>query len=179
VVLIEIVILNFQEEVFLAEDFGVFAGHLAGFVVLIFEERFVDVAAEAGREADEAFGVLLKELFIDAGLVVETVEVAGGDELDEIAVAVLILGEEDEVVVAAGVGFVVVDDVEFAADDRVDAFGFGGVVELDATEEIAVIGHGNGGHLLLGCDVHELLDFAGAVEERVVGMAVEVNEGYV
>jgi hypothetical protein len=73
----------------------------------------------------------------------------------------------------------VIDNVEFAADDGVDAFGFGGIEELDTAEQVAVIGHGNGGHLLLGDDVHELLDFASAVEQRVVCMAVEVNEGYV
>ena len=39
-----------------------------------------------------------------------------------------------------------------------------------------MIGHGDGGHFLLGDDVHELVDFAGAVEQGIVGVAVEVNE---
>ncbi len=67
-------------------------------------------------------------------------------------------------------------DVDFAADDGMDAFGFGVVVELDRAEEVAVIGHGDGGHFLLGDDLHELGDFAGAVEQRVVGVAVKMNE---
>ena len=39
-----------------------------------------------------------------------------------------------------------------------------------------MVGHGDRGHLLLGDDVHELADFAGAVEEGAVGVAVEVDE---
>ena len=57
-----------------------------------------------------------------------------------------------------------------------DALGFGGVVEADRTEEVAVIRHGDGGHFLFGDDIHELIDFAGAVEQGIVGVVVEVNE---
>ena len=68
-------------------------------------------------------------------------------------------------------------DVDFAADDRMDALRFGGVVKLHRAEQIAVIGHGDRGHFLLGDDVHELRDFAGAVEQGIVGVVVQVNEG--
>ncbi len=68
-------------------------------------------------------------------------------------------------------------DVDLAADDRVDALGFGRVVELHRAEEVAVVGHGDGGHLLLDHEVHQLGDFAGAVEQGVVGVAVQVDEG--
>ncbi len=57
-----------------------------------------------------------------------------------------------------------------------NALRFGGVVEADRAEEIAVIGHRDGGHFLLGDDVHQLVDFAGAVEKRVVGVVMKVNE---
>ena len=41
-------------------------------------------------------------------------------------------------------------DVDLAADDGLDALRLGCVVELDGAEQVAVIGHGDGGHLLLG-----------------------------
>ena len=81
------------------------------------------------------------------------------------------------VAVAGGAGLVVGGDVDFAADDGVNAFGFGGIVELDGAEEVSVIGHADGGHLLFGADLHELVDFAGSVEQGVVGVVVEMNEG--
>ena len=58
------------------------------------------------------------------------------------------------------------------------ARGLGGVIELDRAEEIAVIGHGDGGHLLLDHDLHQLVDIAGAVEQRIIGVAVQVDEGH-
>ena len=50
------------------------------------------------------------------------------------------------------------------------------VIKLDGAKEVAVIGHRNGGHFLLPHDAHQLLDVAGAIEQRIVGMAMKVNE---
>ena len=120
-----------------------------------------------------------EQVLIDARLVVEAFEKAGRNQLDEVAIAFLVLAEQDQVVIAVGIGaglVALLRDVDFAADDGMDALRFGGVVELDGAEEIAMVGHGDGGHLLLGDDVHQLVDFAGAVEQGVVGVAVQVNE---
>ncbi len=50
------------------------------------------------------------------------------------------------------------------------------VIKLDGAEEVAVIGHGDGRHFLLGDDLHELRDLAGSIEQRIVGVAVKVYE---
>ena len=44
-----------------------------------------------------------EQVFINARLVVEAVEVAGGDQLDEVAIALLVLAEQDKMVIAIGV----------------------------------------------------------------------------
>ena len=96
--------------------------------------------------------MLREQVLVDAGLVVETFEIACGDEVDEVAIAFLVLAEQDQVVVAVGIaaGLVaLLRNVDFAADDGVDAFAFGGVVKLDGAEEVAMVGHGDGGHFLL------------------------------
>ncbi len=165
-VLVEAVVLEFEEEIVFAEEVRVFVGEAAGFVVAVGEEGFVDVAAKAGRERDQAFGVAAEQVLIDAGLVVEAFEIGGGDELDEVAVALLVLAEEDEVVVAVRIVAelaALLGDVDFAADDGVDAGGFGGVVKFDGAEEVAVVGEGDGGGFLLGDKLHELRDFASAI----------------
>ena len=76
VVLVQVVILNFQEKVLRAEDFPVGPGELAGVFVLVFQQRFVDVAAQTGGKADDAFCVLLEKLFVDARLVIEAIKIA-------------------------------------------------------------------------------------------------------
>jgi len=67
-ILLEAVILNFEEVVVFAEEVAIFVGEAAGVFVVFVEDGFVDVSAEAGGEADEAFGVAGEEVFIDAGL---------------------------------------------------------------------------------------------------------------
>ena len=165
-VLVELVVLHFEEEVVLAEDVCVLVGEAAGVFVFIGDQGFVDVAAEAGGEGDDAFGVRGQQVLVDAGFVIEAVEVAGGDEVDQVAVAVLVFAEQNEVVIAVGFRanlVALLRDVDFAADDGVDAFVFGCVVEFDGAEEVAVVGHGDGGHFLFDDQVHELGDFAGSV----------------
>jgi hypothetical protein len=51
------------------------------------------------------------------------------------------------------------------------------VIKIDRAEEIAVIGHRHRRHFLLGDDLHQLFDIARAVEQRIIGMAMEVNKG--
>ena len=126
--------------------------------------------------------MLRQQVFIDARLVVEAFQISSGNEAIEVLVAFLILAEKHEVVVTVGLGLVVAGllrDVDFTADDGLDVLGLGGVIELDGAEEVAVIRHRHGGHVLFGHNVHELGNLAGSVEQRVVGMAVQVDEGCV
>jgi hypothetical protein len=67
-------------------------------------------------------------------------------------------------------------EVEFAADERFDALGLGLVVELDRAVEIAVVREGQGLHAEGGGAVHQAVDAAGAVEQAVVAMDVEMDE---
>jgi hypothetical protein len=67
-------------------------------------------------------------------------------------------------------------NVHLATDDGMDTLRFGRIVEADGAEEVAVVRHGDGGHFLFGDHLHQLIDFAGAVEQGIVGVVVEVNE---
>ena len=49
---------------------------------------------------DQPLGVLREKVLVDARLVVEAVEVAGRDQVDEVAVAFLVFAEQHQVVVA-------------------------------------------------------------------------------
>ena len=52
----------------------------------------------------------------------------------------------------------------------------GGLVEVDAAVHHAVIGDGNGRHLLLDDGIHQLFDRAGAVQEAERRVQVQVYE---
>ena len=52
----------------------------------------------------------------------------------------------------------------------------GGVDEMHRAKNVAVVGHGHGGHAEFFHALAELLDVASAVEHGVVGMQMQVNE---
>ena len=185
------VVMDFEVEVFFAEDVGELADAFFGFVFAVGEEEFVDFAVDAAAEADEAFAVSGEGFFIDAGFVPHAIEVAFGDEFGEVFEAGVIGGEEGEVggAFAAGDFLFVVHreggEVGLTADDGVDdgglffvlSFCLGLLVKLDSTEEITVIGHGDRGHAEFGDAVHQFVDPHRAIQERVFGMEVEVDKG--
>ena len=67
-------------------------------------------------------------------------------------------------------------DIKLAAKDRLDAFGFGRVEKVHRAVDIAVVGHGDGLLAEGGDAIDELVDIAGAVEEGVFGVQMEVGK---
>ena len=67
-------------------------------------------------------------------------------------------------------------DVCFAADDRLHPARVKGVIHVDGTAHIAVVGHGHGAHLLLLAELQQSGRGAGSVQKAVMGVDMEVNE---
>src|SRR5207244_6194651 len=142
----------------------------------VLREGLRDAAREAPRQRDDPLRVPAEELPVDARLVVVALEVARRGELDQVPVALVRLGEEREVRVALRLRAPVVGDVDLAPDERLDADLLRLAVELDRAGEAAVIGERHGGHLELGRAGGERGDAARPVEDRVLGVDVEVDE---
>ena len=121
-----------------------------------------------------------EKLLADARLVVEAVQRGFGDNLDQVAITLVVFRQHDEMVVAVALGrgamIFLLADVELAAQDRLDARFLGGVDEGHRAEDVAVIGHGDRRHLELLDAVDQALDLAGAVEHRVVGVKMQMYE---
>ena len=131
------------------------------------------------RQPDRAIRplrVLLEELPVDARLVVVALEVAERGELDQVRVALVVGGEQREVGVPLLVGETVVRDVDLAPDDRLDPGVARALPELHGARHRAVVGEADGRHLELRGPLDEAVDPAGAVENRVFGVDVEVDE---
>ena len=121
-----------------------------------------------------------RKLLADAGLVVKAVQRCFGNNLDQVAVALIVLGQHDEVVVAVAFGrgtmIFLLADIKFAAQYRLDARFFGGVGEGDCAKDVAVVGHGDRRHLEFLDAVDQALDVTSAVEHRVVGVKMKMYE---
>ena len=93
---IQPVVLDLKEEVVPAENVEVFVREPATRLVSVVQQRFLQIAAQTCGQADQAFGVTGQKILADPGLVVEALEVAGGDEVDEVAVPGLVLAKKDQ-----------------------------------------------------------------------------------
>src|SRR5690606_27209658 len=96
----------------------------------------------------------------------------------QVAVASLILRQQDDVVVLAIASRrrLALREVCLAAEDRLDAVRFGLLVELDGPEHVAVVGDRDGLHAPLLDGLAQVLGPDGAIEEAVLGVQVEVSE---
>ena len=72
-------VLHFEEEIVLAQYVAVLVRQAAGIVVFLAEDRLRNVAAQASRHADQSGGVSLEQVQINPRLVVEAIEICGGD----------------------------------------------------------------------------------------------------
>ena len=129
----------------------------------------MQLTGRTAREHDDALAQVAvgDQLPVDAGTVVVTIKVGVGDQLEEVAVAGLVLGEHRQVVRLLVTGIArqarARRDVALDADDRLDAARPGLAVEVDSAVEVAVVRHGDGflAHFL---DViHQLRDTREAV----------------
>ncbi|MNX99872.1 hypothetical protein D3C86_1323420 [compost metagenome] len=178
----EAVVLDLQVEV-VTEGLLVPARARLGLLVAAMHDVLGDLATQASRQCDQAFGVRGDGVLVDARLVVEALHVAQGVELDQVLVTGAVLGEQHQVAVILAAGAVrgLVEpgagrDVGFHPDQGLDARLLGLAVELDRAVHHAVVGERQGRHLVLRRALDQLADAAGAVQQGVFGVNVAVDE---
>ena len=177
------VVLEFDEEVLAAEHLDEAPGRLPRVLPAIVQEHLRNDGGEAAAERDEALGVGRERRDVGARLVVEALEVRVGDELEEVGVALRVFRDQAHVIEtlfafdARGLFEArALDEIDFAADERLHAFGFGGVEKIDRPEQHAVVGQRHGGLAQLRHAADQAVDAAGAVEQAVVAVDMQVDE---
>ena len=174
------------EVVAIAEDALELLRDRPGSVGLSLNDRPGHRCRQTTRSRDQPLVSAPQEIHVDPGLVVEPLEIPLRDEVHQVPVAGLVHRQQQQV--ADGVEAIggalppllleatPTRDIDLAADDRLDAVGPRLLVELDGSEEIAVIrlGHGRHVHGLGALEERVVLDRP--VEQRVLGMKMQVNE---
>ena len=152
------------------------------------------MTAEATGGGDEPLCVALEKFPVDARLVVVPLEEREAGELYEVAVSLVVLGEEREVVVLLApalvraavvvhlpaacdaLGAVVVGHVGLGADDRLDALLAALLVEVDDPVHVAVVGDAECGLTVLDCLADQFIESGRAVQHGELGVHVEMRE---
>ena len=173
--------LDLEQEAVRPEDVAVGRDGLASAVLLPAGDLGGDLAGQAAGERDQAFRVLGQDLLVDPRLVVHALEVPGAAELEQVQITLAVLRDHRQVVritvgpplaLEPGAG----RHVELAADDRLDPGLQALLVEVDGAVHHAVIGDADRRHPEVGGLAHKAADPARPVEERELGVVVEVDE---
>ena len=142
---------------------------------------------EAARRRDQPLAALAQQIEVDARLVVEALEVALRDQLASGS------GSRSSFIASSSRWLIASKpasscsrpfllearargDVDLAAEDRLHAGVARLLVELDGAEEVAVVGHRDRRHAERLGAREERLVLDRAVEERVLGVEVQVGE---
>ncbi len=177
------VILQLDVKIFLPKNIDELLNRLPRLRWILGNEGLVDFALEAATQANETFAVFGEEFLVDARLVVEAVDVRGGDEFEQIVVAGVILRQQGEMI---GLGTsrsgLFLDHrsgrhVNLATDDGLDAVFFRRLDEFNDAIHVAVVRNGDGGHVHFLRLLHQLFDPNRAVEQRIFGVLMKMNEG--
>ena len=177
----EALILQFQIEIPLAENFGVFQRRLLRRRIVVVVQILRHSAHKARREADQSLVVLAQQIHIHARAVVKALDKAAGDHIAEIAVAGFVLAQQNQMIRLAVKRVYLVKararrDIDFAPDDGLDARGLRRAVEVDHAVHDAVVGDGN--RLLpdLLYARHQIADAARAVQQAVFRMQMQMDK---
>ena len=173
-------VLDLEIEVSFAEDVVVTGGSFARGIILPFCQPLGNLTLQARGKSDQALRMLGEKFLADARLVIEAVQRRLGNNLDQVAIALIVLGQHDEVVVAVSLGrgamVFLFADVQFAAQNRLYSRIFGGIGEGYRAKNIAMIGHGDRRHVEFLDPVDEALNVASAVEHRIIRVQMEMYE---
>ena len=127
--------------------------------------------------------MLREDLVIGTGPVIETLEPRLRGQSREVLVAGVVGRQQREVAGALRVDFlmglfvpIALVEVGLDTEDRLDACVPAPRVELDGPVHDAVVGDGAGGHPGGGGRGEHLPDPAGAVEHRILGMGMQMDE---
>jgi hypothetical protein len=187
-------VLDLDEQMVLAEDLLQAAGFVECTFLVAVQQRLQHVSAQAASGGDETVVVLLEQFPVDLRLVVVALEEGQTRQLDEVAVPLVGLGQQGEVVVellaAVGLAARVVDPtaphrtfgsvleghVRLGADDGLHALGTAFLVEVERAVHVAVIGDADGRLAVADRLRHQFVEPCRAIEHRELGVHVQVGE---
>ncbi len=175
------VVLQFQKIIPFSKDLLVVPGRFLGLVHLVGQNILGNVPFETGGQRDEAFGVGGEQCLVDPWLVVVAFHLTDGGQLAQVAVPLLVFGQQHHVTGAIPIegGFVGKRSrghVAFATDNGFDAGRGSLLVEIQRAEHGAVVGdcyrrHTKGFHFF-----EQVLQSDGPVQQAVLGMDVQMDK---
>ena len=156
----------------------------------ILEQVLAEARGQTAGQRDHAVCVALDLVKVDRRLAaVESFQEACRGELHQVAIAGVACGQQRQVVALhlrgrfgpahpCGGGGVVVDEIDLTADDRLDTVLGARLVQLHGAVHHTVVGEAQRGLAELRRAGRERVDLARPVEQRVLGVDVQMGAGW-
>ncbi|MPM58374.1 hypothetical protein SDC9_105205 [bioreactor metagenome] len=180
--LLHAVVHDFKIEVLPAENIAVLGHRPGGALHVVIENRGRDFAADAGRQTQQSFMMLAEQIAVHPGLIVHAVDPGFGKQFAQRVIPFDIFRQQHQVVAAdmrpRGIAVEARRrrDINLAADDRPAAAGAEGVVHIDRTADIAVVGNGAADHVVRFGHLEQAFDRTRPVKQTVVRVNMQMNE---
>ena len=176
------VVVHFEEKILRPEDVAILPRETHRLRIIVRQERRVDLAFQTPAQPDQPRRVLRQQLLVDARLVIHPVEMRLRDQLHEIRVARVVLGQQREMirrvppVARPAIQMRTRRHIHLAPDDRLHPRFLAFLKKLNRPEEIAVIRHRHRRHPQRLRLFHQLRDAHRPIEQRILGVQMQVNE---
>src|SRR3982751_594679 len=173
-------VLNLEEKIVLAENVGEGSGGCPSRLVIVLHQPLGNFTFQAPGEADKTARVLRQKFLADPWLVIKPVQRSLGGDLYQVPVSLFVLCQHEQVIVGVALRsrpvILLLANVQLASHDRLDAMLVCRIHEMHGAKNVAVIGHGHGGHAELLHALAQLFDVTSAIEQGIVGVQVQVNK---
>ncbi len=97
--IVDIMVLEFQKEVILAEQLLHFQSGLFGFFIVAGEEKLGNLTGQARRKGDQSLMMGGKEFFVNAGLMIKALGKRAGNEFNQVFIADLIFTQQHQMAI--------------------------------------------------------------------------------
>ena len=177
------VVLNFKVEMLPVKNIEKLLAEVIRAVHITVRQRTRNRARQTRRQTNQTFAVRAQQLHVDTRLHIEALRETARHHVDEVAVAGHVLAQQDEVRVPLAVDVAAVKarmrrQIHLAADDRMDPLRLAGAVKVDHAVHDAMVGQRARGLPQLCHTVHQLFDTAGAVQQAVFAVDMQMCKWY-
>ena len=172
VLLIKIMVLNFQKVIFLAKNIDIFLNAATCSLQVVLQNHLRHLAGNAGTETDNALVIRSQHVLVYARFIIKALQLTNANDFHQVMVACIVLRQQNQMVHAAVIFFQMraLGQVNLAADNRLDACLGTLLIKFHCAVHCAVVGNRQTVHAQLLSVGHQLVDFRSAVQQAVFRM---------
>ena len=178
------VILKLQIEVALAQNVLHGQGIFLGPVIVAVYQAAGNFSGQAGGQADKALRMPAQQVQINAGLDIEPVHKGLAHQVRQIPVSRFVFAQQHQM---TGFGVQLISLIQpgapghiyLAADDRMDALGLAGPIEVDGAVHNAVVRDGHSRLPQLLHQLRQVPDAARTVQQTVFRVDMQMGKGHI